>query len=400
MSSARWAPPSATLRSTSSADPRLLNVRSTRSSASSWKPRPPPSGVESTRWSPPGGLHCSSFFFAAIGLGFRGCFQTGCPQELIGPGFGLLVLVERGGRLRAGRTGACECGDGLGAFFRDARTTPPVVRPGVCRVPGCRAVAGAGSSRGPWATARSHVPSWSRAASRAAASNIRRVCSTVSTPVSNSRRRRPSFGPERNGCESGAASRRRARRRRTAGSPIAPYTARHASGPPERPATRRARSYRGAVRFGSSGGRPSASRTAFLVRWPSASSRQERPRSRSSPASGGHAEIQASGMLPGTRSTGASTTPSTRPTPSPTSADQARHGRSRHPRGVGDGPGHLRGTGPARGRTCRRSRKASPSRGSGRAARAEQAARAGVFPPPFPALSRCFPGRASGEGER
>jgi hypothetical protein len=48
-------------------------------------------------------------------------------QGLIG--LGLLVLVERGGHLRAGRVGTCEGVVGVGAFFRGAHATPAVVRP-------------------------------------------------------------------------------------------------------------------------------------------------------------------------------------------------------------------------------------------------------------------------------
>lgn len=64
--------------------------------------------------------------------------------------------------------------------FRGAHATPPVVRPGVCWVPGWRVYgypAAAGGGRRPWPGARSRLPSWIPAASRAAASGVRRDCS-------------------------------------------------------------------------------------------------------------------------------------------------------------------------------------------------------------------------------
>lgn len=211
MSSVRWAPPSVTLRSTSSAALRPLNVRSTRSSASARRPQPPRTAVQSARWSSSGGVHGSSFS-AAIGLGFQtGGHPRGSSASGSWSPVSAAAIFTRAARARA------RAATGVGRSSGVLTGLPPVLRPDGCRAAGVRrrTVAGAGSSHGPWATARTRVPSWSQAASRAAASNIRRICSTVSAPVSNSKRRR-------------------ARKRRTDASPIAPTTARHGPGRPER----------------------------------------------------------------------------------------------------------------------------------------------------------------------
>nr|WP_199879243.1 hypothetical protein [Streptomyces sp. CB02460] len=72
---------------------------------------------------------------SAFDLNFQGRFQIGChPRGLIG--LGLLVLVERGGHLRAGCAGAGECVLAVGEFFWGAHATPPGFRPGAWWMPG------------------------------------------------------------------------------------------------------------------------------------------------------------------------------------------------------------------------------------------------------------------------
>ncbi len=159
--------------------------------------------------------------------------------------------------------------------FRAAHATPPVVRPGVCWVPGLlgvrgRGVAGAGCGREPWATARSRMPSWSLAA---AASRVQRVCSTVSTPVSCSRTRASRSEWNGRGCDlkapGTATARGRMRElirsaRRAAWTRVA-----------RAPAARRARSYGDAAPFRVQGRSPAwfwvsrgyrARRSAVIIR--------------------------------------------------------------------------------------------------------------------------------------